>query len=60
MDLPQGVTEVIVDSVAIENDRGTIWLVTRCVVSQGDHVGKHVVVREPVSGVCGKVEFETE
>lgn len=60
MELPQGVTEVIVDTVAIENDRGTTWLVTRCQVSRGDHVGKRLVVKEPISGVLGKVEFESE
>lgn len=59
MELPQGVTEIIVDTVAIENDRGTTWLVTRGQVSRGPAVGRKVVIREPISGVLGKVEFDT-
>lgn len=60
MDLPQGVTEIIVNTMAIENDMGTTWLVTRGQISQGEHVGKKVVVKEPISGVLGKIEFEVE
>lgn len=59
MELPQGITEIIVDMMAIENDRGTTWLVTRGQVSRGEYVGKKLVVREPISGVLGKVEFES-
>lgn len=60
MDLPQGVTEVIVDTVAIENDRGTTWLVTWARVSRGEYVGTRVKIKQPISGVLGKVEFESE
>ena len=60
MELPPGVTEIIVDSVAIDNDRGTTFLVTRGTISQGEAIGKRVTIREPISGVLGKVEFETE
>jgi hypothetical protein len=56
--LPEGVTEIVVNSVAVENDQGTTWLVTRGQVSRGEHVGVRVVVREPISGICGTVEFE--
>lgn len=60
MELPQGVTEVIVDAVGIENDRGTTRFVTWCTVSAGEQVGKRLKVKEPISGVCGQIEFDEE
>lgn len=59
MDLPQGVTEIIVNTVSVESDRGTTWLVTHAQVSRGEHVGQRVTVRQPISGILGKVEFDS-
>lgn len=60
MGLSKGVTEVLINDVTIENDRGTTWLVTYCVISKGEHIGQGLIVRQPISGVCGKVEFDPQ